>query len=168
MKKKITALFAVILLLAFTPPSFASVGVKVDNEQLGAATDLKFKGDATNQPVTISQGNLQFNLVLAGVDNTGTTSINSSTADISATGYALVYKDTPATLQRGNLSNGRPGQILTVLIAVDGGGNYDLYATTRTGWYLVSFDDARDRATFLYVDDTIGWIILSTVGTTNL
>lgn len=168
MKKFFKALSAFLFVLMLCSPALASVGVKVDLTEKGAATDIKLKGTGTNEQITIDGSDLKFNLVLAGVDNTGTTSVNSSTADISATGYSLVYKDTPTTLQRGTLSAGRPGQILTVILAVDGGGNYELTASTKTGWYFVTFDDAKDRATFLYVDDTVGWIIISLDGATNM
>lgn len=60
------------------------------------------------------------------------------------------------------LADGTPGQVLQI-IAADAN-TATLTPDTSTGWATCVFDDAGDRATFYYVNDTVGWIILGTSG----
>ena len=61
------------------------------------------------------------------------------------------------------LADGYPGQLIHLHLASDGG-NGTLTPDTKTGWATIVFADAGDRATLLYVDDSIGWIIVSLSG----
>ena len=65
------------------------------------------------------------------------------------------------------LANGKPGQLLVINIVTDGGGDGTLTPVTATGWNTILFEDAGDQAVLFYVDDVIGWIIISTFGLTN-
>ena len=65
------------------------------------------------------------------------------------------------------LANGKPGQLLVINIVTDGGGDGTLTPVTATGWNTILFADAGDQAVLFYVDDVIGWIIISTFGLTN-
>ncbi len=64
------------------------------------------------------------------------------------------------------LANGEEGQLLVINMVVDGGDVGTLTPATSTGWSTIAFADAGDQAVLLYVDDTAGWIILSTFGLT--
>ncbi len=66
-----------------------------------------------------------------------------------------------------SLADGVPGQMLTIqLLAATAGTLYitdDQVAAgvmTKTGWDDIAFNAALDSVTLLYVDDTIGWIIV--------
>lgn len=62
------------------------------------------------------------------------------------------------------LANGFPGQIITISLVTDGGDG-TLTPATRTGFSTIVFADAKDTATLMYVDDTVGWIMLGYYGT---
>ena len=61
------------------------------------------------------------------------------------------------------LADGVPGQALIFILDTDGGDG-TLTPATSTGWATIVFADAGDHAVLLYVDDTIGWIILGLHG----
>jgi hypothetical protein len=75
---------------------------------------------------------------------------------------ALGY--TPGGSTTMTLANGTPGQVLTIDLATDGGGDGTLTPTTKSGFTSIVFADAGDNATLKYIDDTVGWVILGTAG----
>ena len=64
------------------------------------------------------------------------------------------------------LDNGTAGQVLGVTLYTDGGSDLVLKPTTSTGWASITFADAGDTATLQYVNDTMGWILVSVYGDT--
>ena len=76
----------------------------------------------------------------------------------------VVAKTTGGDAEALTLANGTPGQMLHIYLAADGGGDGTLTPTTSSGWATIVFADAGDRAWLVYVDDTIGWKILSLSG----
>lgn len=61
------------------------------------------------------------------------------------------------------LADGAPGQILTLVLATDGGDG-TLTPATKTGYSTIVFADAFDVVTLLFVDSTVGWVVLGTGG----
>lgn len=160
--KKIKLLFGLLLTLMIADSAFATIGLKIDGVAQPSITDLNLVGTGTNQQITQTSDGLTFSFVVGGIKKTASASINSSTANISDAGYSLIFKDLPATAQSGTLANGTPGQILVIQIAVDNGGSWFLVPTTKTGFNYLFFNDQDDRAVLMYVDDTYGWVVLST------
>lgn len=78
--------------------------------------------------------------------------------------HGYVIKTTGADAEALTLANGDPGQVLVIDLDTDGGGDGTLTPVTATGWATIVFADAGDQANLLYVDDTIGWIIMSLSG----
>ena len=78
--------------------------------------------------------------------------------------HAYVAKTTGADAEALTLADGTPGQILVINLVTDGGGDGTLTPATATGWATIVFADASDQATLLYVDDTIGWVLLGAKG----
>ncbi len=67
----------------------------------------------------------------------------------------------------GTLENGTKGQLLTIFITENSGGkNFVVTPTTTTGFTSLTFDAAKDQATLLYIDDTTGWVLLSSTSVT--
>ena len=95
-------------------------------------------------------------------DDLETTSIADSLA-IPVT-HAYVAKTTGGDAEALTLANGKPSQILIINLTTDGGGTGTLTPATATGWATIAFADAGDQAVLMYVDDTIGWIILGVSG----
>ena len=62
------------------------------------------------------------------------------------------------------LPDGEPGQILVLQSISDE--DMDVTPTLSHGWSALALDQTGDQATLLYVNDTMGWIILSLFGDT--
>lgn len=109
--------------------------------------------------------NLPGYLLHGGVSFGGATSM--TTTDLAVPlSYAYVRKAlSPTVGAAGTLANGTPGQYITIFItSVSGSGTYVLTPTTKTGFTSVTFTTAKQQATFLYLDDTNGWIMVSHSG----
>lgn len=78
--------------------------------------------------------------------------------------HPYVNKTTGADAEALTLADGLPGQMLVVHLVTDGGGDGTLTPDTATGWATIVFADAGDQAVLMYVDDTVGWIILALTG----
>ena len=78
--------------------------------------------------------------------------------------HGYVNKETGGDAEALTLANGKPGQVLFIKLYIDGNGDGTLTPATASGWATIVFADAGDRATLLYVDDTIGWIIVGLSG----
>lgn len=103
-------------------------------------------------------GNVRDQFMTAG----GTTSAADSLA-IPVT-HSYVAKTTGGDAEALTLANGVPGQIITIALVVDGGGTGTLTPATKSGFVSIAFADAGDIASLLYVNDTVGWVILGTAG----
>jgi hypothetical protein len=62
------------------------------------------------------------------------------------------------------LANGTNGQLLTIVMVVDGGDG-TLTPTTKTGFATITFGDVGDAVTLQYFT-TLGWMIVSNYGAT--
>jgi hypothetical protein len=91
-----------------------------------------------------------------------TTSIADALAIPVTHGY--VIKTTGADAEALTLADGDPSQVLVINLTTDGGGDGTLTPATATGWATIVFADAGDQATLLFVNDTIGWVILGLKG----
>lgn len=79
---------------------------------------------------------------------------------------SLVLKTTGADAEALTLANGSPGQVITINLDTDGGGDGTLTPATASGWATVVLADAGDTITVKYIDDTVGWIVLGCYGLT--
>ncbi len=80
--------------------------------------------------------------------------------------HPYVAKTTGGDGEALTLANGVAGQTLIINLTVDGGGTGTLTPVTSTGWATIAFADAGDQAILLYIDDTVGWVILGAFGLT--
>lgn len=78
--------------------------------------------------------------------------------------HPYVSKTTGGDAEALTLANGNEGQMLCIELATDGGGDGTLTPVTAQGWATIVFADAGDKAVLLYVDDTVGWIIIGLHG----
>ncbi len=74
--------------------------------------------------------------------------------------FPFISKTTGADAEALTLPNGAPGQLIVINLATDGGGDGTLTPDTSTGFSNIVFTDVGDQATLLFVDDTVGWIVL--------
>lgn len=98
---------------------------------------------------------------MAWVADAGTTTKDASNAAIPVTDAVVL--GTSGGASAWSLPDGEEGQILSVVIVTDGG---EATITPDTcagcGWATVILTADIDQVSFLYVDDTVGWIILGT------
>ena len=87
-------------------------------------------------------------------------------ADVLAmpTTHPIISKTTGGDAEALTLVDGLPGQMLLINLATDGGGDGTLTPTTMTGFATIVFADAGDEVILLYVDDTVGWVIMGMSG----
>ncbi len=80
--------------------------------------------------------------------------------------HSLVLKTTGADAEALTLADGTAGQVLVVVLDTDGGGDGTLTPATSLAFGTIVFADAGDCASLMYVDDTVGWVILGVSGLT--
>jgi hypothetical protein len=78
--------------------------------------------------------------------------------------HGYVAKTTGADAEALTLANGDPGQVLVINLTTDGGGAGTLTPSTKTGFATIVFADAGDQAVLMFVNDTVGWVILGLSG----
>lgn len=78
---------------------------------------------------------------------------------------ATVQITTAGTAAALTLANGTAGQLLTLVMIVDGGGDATLTPTTKTGFSTIVFDAVGDTVTLQYFT-TIGWMVVANSGAT--
>lgn len=78
---------------------------------------------------------------------------------------ATVQITTAGTAAALTLANGTAGQLLTLVMIVDGGGDATLTPTTKTGFSTIVFDAVGDTVTLQYFT-TYGWMVVSNSGAT--
>lgn len=171
--RKLFSLLAIAALLLSSTLSFASVGVRLNGTAVGSATDLNFVcGTGTNSSVTadgsIYNINCSSSLASTGVANGGAVSMATSDTAVPLA-YSYIRKAinlaAGGVAQTGTLANGIPGEVKTIFITTVGAsGVWTLTPTTATGFTSIKFTAAKDVASFMYVNDTVGWIILSFTG----
>lgn len=181
MRKQISVLFLLFSLI-FNSSVFASVGIKVNGTPHGAMENLDLLAPAgsalsTQTGTTRHIPVLDSTLFATGVANGGAASVASTTAALPIA-YTLVRKVIPsngdAAFTAGTLADGKPGQILTVMVAgispsgATTGGNYTITPTTTYGFTSIKLTAVKDFVTFQFVDSTTGWIILNYGGTVTL
>ncbi len=78
--------------------------------------------------------------------------------------HLYVAKTTGADAEALTLADGKEGQVLVINLTTDGGGAGTLTPSTATGWATIVFADAGDQATLMFINSTLGWIILGLKG----
>ena len=78
--------------------------------------------------------------------------------------HAIVNKTAGGDNEALTLANGKPGQVLQVILVATAGGTGTLTPATKTGFANIALAEAKDKATLYYVNDTVGWIILGLSG----
>ena len=108
---------------------------------------------------------LPYDAIYAGAQRDGVSTMVSGSLAI-PTSYAVVIKAITEVATPLTLANGVAGQILTFQVSTMASGGAVLTPTTCSGFTTITFDAAREYATLLYIDDTIGWVCIATNATT--
>jgi hypothetical protein len=78
--------------------------------------------------------------------------------------HPYAQQTTGGDAEAWTLADGVAGQGIIIHLATDGGGDGTLTPATSTDWATIVFADAGDNAVLMYVDDTVGWIIIGIHG----
>ena len=162
--------FIIVALLMIMPAvAFASVATDDIDGYVGEATSITFEG----QEVTFDGSKVT---VLANGHKEGVTQNVSTESNLLAAALAYGVIDMRAGSAKSiALANGTPGQMVTIVLTT-----YDyktvtitndqvspaVFTMTKTGWDDVALNSSLDSVTLLYVDDTIGWVIIGNNGCT--
>jgi len=129
--------------------------------------------DARTGPTQSGDVTFQSTLLAAGRKNGVSTLSSSSTQLLPSTlPYVIMVKNIGGTgaddTDGGTrLQNGTPGQVLVLFVeGVEHSGTWIVTPATSYQFITLTFNAALDSATLLYVNDTIGWIILDAVSVT--
>ena len=149
--------------------------VDVANSIWGASNVITFEGATANtSETTLSVDDPTADNAITLPDDTGSlsyTPTGKTTKDASNAAIPITHAIVEATsgaASAWSLPNGKKGQILTVAIVTDGG-EATITPATATGWATAVLTDDKDTITVMYVDDTVGWIVLGTASDgTNL
>lgn len=150
-----------------------AVGALVGLEYVGAADTGKAQAlDATQHPVGVIVEAAGAEDDVASVLLVPLRTLNWLEANVASAADSLaipitarhVSKTTGADAEALTLADGTPGQLLTITLVTDGGGDGTLTPTTCTGFATIVFADAGDTATLQYVDDTVGWVLVGASG----
>ena len=178
MKKFLSFAMVIVLLLSVTPMAYASFGYTKDGDNIGNASKVDFRGTFTSfdgSKITFYGNGYAGGVTTSVSDNTKSTNLTSVEL-----AYGIIRLESPGSLDNTDnryisLADGTPGQMLTIQLVGNTGGGVititDDYAAdaspiTQTGWDDIAFDVALDQVTLLYVDDTVGWFIVSQNGVT--
>lgn len=153
-----------------------------DSNDIGDATHevRNIYIDGTANIDTLSSGaitgtsTIQFNTtIFASGHNSGATTVSSwsSNLDAAALAYGIIRKQldiSDDTDQLHDLANGLcSGQMVTIILdQKPDNGRLVIPASgaIATGWNNITFDNAGDSVTVLWVDATVGWIVVSNNG----
>ena len=122
----------------------------------GFETTIAIEDPAVDAVMTVSNDTGSF-----AYTPTGKTTKDATDAALPIT-HAIVEGTSDAD-SAWTIANGAEGQILTVVIVTDGG-SCIITPATKTGWATAVLDDDGDTLSLLYVDDTVGWVILGMIG----
>lgn len=138
------------------------------NSVWGGTNQLIFEGATTNDFETfLASTDATADATLTLPDDTGSigyTPTGKTTKDATDAALALTHaiiEGTSDADSEWSLANGENGQVLTVVIVTDGG-EAVVTPATATGWVTAVLTDDIDTLTVMYIDDTVGWIVLGT------
>jgi len=148
-------LMLLILLLAISP-AFAAVGYKNSGSDAGQITDLDIYGGSP----TFDGRTLKLNIAGPNAGGEGAVASGVWVIPVSYSTVIIAASDGD-TGHAMTLANGTKGQILNISLAArTGSETFVITPATVTGYATITLDAALEYVTLLYVDDTIGWIIL--------
>ncbi len=181
---KIKTLLALMLCGVFALSQVAQADVTVNQAHAKKGTAIYLNVDGisataacTGKECTITPtngdptGNITFQTsLLANGRAGGASTMSSSSTDMSVAGIA--YSLTQKRVGGGNgldsngigslLPNGKPGQVLTLTItALQSGGTWVVTPVTSNDFTKLTFTAVGSTATLLFVDNTVGWIVMS-------
>jgi hypothetical protein len=132
----------------------ATYAAKLRQEDGSSMLEIGSKG----QVLKTSGGNVTGQVALS---RTGGTTKDGTNGAIPLT-HAVVSVTTGAA-SAYSLANGYQGQVLTMVVTTDGGEG-TVTPVTATGWVTAVFTDDIDTLTVMFINTSIGWIVIGAAG----
>ncbi len=138
-----------------------------------ASSDIGSSDNKVNAAYLSGDLTFRSNLLANGREDGGSLTLQSSSTTIGSTqlAYTVILKRVGGAggLDEAGigtaLANGTPGQTIHLIeIFQQSGGSWDITPVTKTGFTTITLNAVGEYATLLYVDDTLGWIIVGTNG----
>lgn len=149
--------------------TLATNAPEIVNSVTGGTNQLIFEGTADGFETILTATDATADATLTMPDDSGQLAYladgGKTTKDASDAAIPLtdaIVEGTSGAASAWSLADGKPGQILTVVIVTDGGEATITPDTTFTGWATAVLTDDIDSVTFLFADTTSGWIVLGT------
>jgi hypothetical protein len=158
--KKAFLIAVFFLLLAFVfSPAYAAVGARISGTIVGAATDIDFGPTATFDGSLLKY----YSMGPANIAGASTT-VASGTAVIPITGYSVVVKNISEKVGSvATVANGVSGQVLQIVaLTLTGSDTLIITPATTSGFTTVTLSAAKQSVTLLYLNDTLGWVVIGT------
>ncbi len=134
-----------------------ALGVDKNVDELHVAALYLGAGAGTAVDATAAELN-----AVAGKNVLALTTVAASDLVIPIT-HRQVWKTTGAVAEALSLADGAHGQMVSIVLSTDGGGDGTLTPTTKNGFTSIVFADAGDQATLQFFTG-LGWIIVGTAG----
>lgn len=140
-------------------------------QELLIGNDSSVKGTFATKAKIDANGDITFRTNLLSIGRvSASSSLASSSTSVGTTSvpYAYIRKFLGAGAEATTLPNGTPGQTLTLVVVVSAGGVWTITPSTSllmSSWTMTAEDDS---ITLLYQDDVIGWIPVSSMGSTSI
>ena len=155
--------------VAFVPSTLATNFVDVVNSVWTGTNQLIFEGtDADTEETVITVTDATADNTFTFADDSGLVAYTADGGKTTLSGAGAIpltdaiVEWTTTGSNTGSLADGKPGQILTVVIVTDGGEGTIVPDTTFTGWATAVLTDDIDTITFFFADTTSGWVIMGT------
>jgi len=128
-------------------------------------TNSRSLGTSTENPTFAT------NVVAAGCKEGVTVNVSTeSNLDSAALAYGVIQIEA-GSAKTISIANGTKGQMVCIIMSVYDEGDITLSddgiiegTFTKTGWDDIVFNAVGDQVTLLYVDDTVGWVIVGYYG----
>lgn len=163
-------LFALCLILCIVGRSYANISTN-DIVELNNATPGTFKvklGTVINANQTATTAaQTDATTALGRVNNTTVKFLTSDDTSFSSLSSLAHIRKWTGTIDEGiTLGSGGTMQILTISLALYGGGNFAITPDTSSGFDQINLTAAGDNVSLRYIDSTNGWTLLG-IGTSD-
>ena len=158
MKKLFSIALSIALILLLASPAMSAVGVWKASHNLGTATDINVGNAGYFDGSTLYLG-------FTSIQGTSTM-VSGSTAIPVA--YSVVHKVIGQSGDSvGTLADGTVGQVLYIDVSSDAGAyNWVVTPTTKNGYTSFTMNATNQYVVLMFIDTTVGWIIIDHRGAT--
>lgn len=165
-KKKFLVVLALVAFAVIASKAYAELALVTESLGVQDVQEINNMTPGSSKTFlgTRLQGPLQAGTTTAAACNTSGIACNTVATTVTTAAY--VKTSSSAMGNSIALSDGYQNQEITFVLATDGGKDFYVTPTTKTGFTSVQLNDANDSATLKFIDSTTGWVIKGNNGAT--